>query len=131
MLRMRSASILSRAVLAILLALLLGLRLMGATGYMPAVEHGRIAIVACPDADANAPLAIAAPQHHHHNHSKHHHATCPYASAAWIGAVAADWTPLLGGLIFAVAAVFGFALSIALPQRQRDRPPSRGPPIPA
>jgi Protein of unknown function (DUF2946) len=112
-------------------ALLLALRLIGSTGYMPSFDHGGIAIVVCPDADENAPLAIPGPQHHHHGHSKHQHATCPYAAAAALGALGPDFTPLLQVLLIAGALLLGRALVLPVRNVVRLRPPSRGPPLPA
>jgi Protein of unknown function (DUF2946) len=112
------------------MALVLELRLIGSTGYMPSFDHGGIAIVVCPDADPNAPLAVASPQHHHHGHSKHHHAICTYAAAAALGALGPDFTPLLQVLLFAGALLLGQALVLPVRHALRVRPPSRGPPLP-
>ncbi len=129
---MRSASVHSRALCALMLALLLGLRLIGSTGYMPSVDHGRIAIVVCPDADINAPFAPAAGHHHHHGGSKHEHGTCPYAAAAALGSLGADFGLLLAAVAFlAVALLLGRALVLPVRDALRIRPPSRGPPLPA
>jgi hypothetical protein len=126
---MTNASRLNRSIAVALLALLLSLRLIGAAGYMPAFEQGRLSIIVCPGADDNAPLAIASP-HHHHDHSKHNHGTCLYAAAGALGALGANFGPLIEALIFAVALLLG---SLLLPSPQLDlrvRPPSRGPPLP-
>ena len=48
---MRTAPAFARFACAALLSLLLGLRLLGATGYMPGFEHGAVTIIVCPDAD--------------------------------------------------------------------------------
>ena len=113
-----------------LLVLLLALRLVGATGYMPGVEHGRLTVIICPDADVNAPLAIA-PAHHHHGQAKHDHNMCPYAAAGALGAVGPDWAPLLAVLIFAAALLLGRTFVFLERQSSRDRPPAIGPPLPA
>jgi hypothetical protein len=120
----------SRTICAALLALLLGLRLLGATGYMPAFEQGRLSIIVCPSADENAPLAIGV-AHHHHGHSKHDHGTCPYAAAASLGALGPGWAPLLGLVFFAVPLSLGRTYAFAVRHTLRARPPSRGPPLPA
>jgi hypothetical protein len=114
--------------LAVLLVLLLGLRLVGATGYMPGVDHGRLTVIICPDSDVNAPLAIG-PAHHHHGQARHDHNICPYAAAAALGAVGADWAPLLSVLIFAVALLLGRTFLCIDRQSNRDRPPAIGPPL--
>ena len=112
------------------LALLLSLRLLGSAGYMPALEHGALTIIACPDAELSAPFTIPAGHHHHHG-AKHNHGTCPYAEASALGALAADFTPLLAVVIFAVALLLGCSFVFFERQRTRERPPAIGPPIPA
>jgi hypothetical protein len=124
----RTASLAARSIAAALLLLLLGLRLVGATGYMPGVDHGRLTVSICPDADVNAPLAIG-PAHHHHGRAKHDHNICPYAAAAAFGAVGPDWAPLLAVLIFAVALLLGRTFLFIDRQSNRDRPPAIGPPL--
>ena len=127
---MRTAPSFVRFVCAALLALLLGLRLLGATGYMPAVEHGSMTIVVCPDADVDAPLAIDT-AHHHHGHSKHKHAVCPYASASSLGTLTMGFAALVGVLIFAAALLLGRTFRFLERNRACERPPSRAPPLPA
>jgi hypothetical protein len=124
----RTASLATRSILAVLLVLLLGLRLVGATGYMPGVDHGRLTVIICPDSDVNAPLAIA-PAHHHHGQARHDHNICPYAAAAALGAVGADWAAVLSVLIFAVALLLGRTFLGIDRQSNRDRPPAIGPPL--
>jgi hypothetical protein len=111
-------------------SLLLSVRLLGASGYMPAVEHGRLTIVACPDADVNAPLALGSGHRHHHG-AKHNHGTCPYAEASALGALPVDFAPLITVLIFSVALLLGRTFLFVQRQRTRERPPAIGPPIPA
>jgi len=130
MLRMRAAPDPIRFAWAALLALLLGLRLIGSTGYMPGVEQGRLTIIVCPGADANAPLALGM-AHHHRGHGGHQHDPCPYAAAGALGAVGPDWTPLLGAILFAVVVLLGRTFVLIERQSTRDRPPAIGPPIPA
>jgi DUF2946 family protein len=128
---MRTTPAFARFTCAALLALLLGLRLLGATGYMPGFEHGVATIVVCPDADGNAPLAIGA-AHHHDGHSKHKHGgLCPYASASSLGALGTELGALLAVLIFAAALLLGRDPLIAERKRLRERPPSRAPPLSA
>lgn len=128
---MRIAPSFARLVCAALLALLLGLRLLGATGYMPGFEHGVGTIVVCPDADADAPLAIDG-AHHHHGHSKHKHGgLCPYASASSLGALGAEFGALPAVLILAAALLLGRAALSLVRNHLRERPPSRAPPLPA
>jgi hypothetical protein len=131
---MTSASRLARSAGTALLALMLALRLVGATGYMPGFEHGRLTIIVCPDADPDGPFAVAAPHHHHHHRgtTSHKHGSCPYAAASSLGAMGADFAPLLGALIFGAALLLlGGAFSFIERSRARERPPSRAPPLPA
>jgi hypothetical protein len=128
---MRTVPSFARLPWAALLALLLGLRLLGATGYMPGFERGAVTIVVCPDADVDAPLAIDV-AHHHHGHSKHKHGgLCPYASASALGALGAAFGALLAVLIFAAALLLGRTPIVLGRNRLRDHPPSRAPPLPA
>jgi hypothetical protein len=111
-----------------LLALLLALRLLGSSGYMPAVDGGGLTIIVCPDADLSAPLAMGI-AHHHHGHGNADHHICPYAAAAALGAVGPEWTPLVVLLSFAVALLLGRTFLFVERQSTRERPPARGPPI--
>jgi hypothetical protein len=131
MLQMRAASNPVRFAWAAVFALLLALRLIGATGYMPAVERGGLTIIVCPDADVNAPLALGMHHHHHQGPAKHDHNICPYAAAGALGALGPDWAPLLSLLLFTVALVLGRSFLLIRRQATRDRPPAIGPPIPA
>lgn len=128
MVRMRAAPSPVRFACAALLALLLALRLLGSTGYMPAMDHGSFAIVVCPDADPNAPLALGM---HHHGHAKHdhNHNHCPYAAAAALGALGNDWTPLIAVLLVGIALLLGRTFQFVDRQARRERPPAIGPPI--
>lgn len=128
---MRTAPSIPRILYAALLALLLGLRLLGGTGYMPGLEHGVVTIVICPDADVDAPLAVDV-AHHHHGHSKHKHGgLCPYASASSLGALGAEFGALLTILVFTAALQFGRPPLFLERNRLREHPPSRAPPLPA
>ena len=128
---MRITPALPRFVCAVLLALILGLRLLGATGYMPNLDNGVVRIVACPDAAADAPLAINI-AHHHHGHSKHKHdGQCPYASAAALGALGPEFPALASFLIFAAALLLRRTSLLLERNRLRERPPSRAPPLSA
>jgi hypothetical protein len=110
-----------------LAALLLALRCLAPAGFMPAFDHGVVTIVACPDADGAVPSGM-----HHGGDHKSLHQPCPYASAASLGALGPDWTPLLQVLIFAVALLLlGRTFLFVERHATRDRPPLRGPPLPA
>lgn len=124
---MRNARILTRSICAALLALLLAVRLLAPAGFMPSFDHGAVTIVACPDADGGVvPMAA-----HHGGHSKKLHQPCPYASASGMGALAPDLPLLLGVLAFAVALLLGRTFVFLERHRAHERPPLRGPPIPA
>lgn len=128
MLQMRAAPNPVRSAWA-LFALMLSLRLLGSAGYMPALDHGSLTLVACPDAELSAPLSI--PAMHHHGHMQHSHAPCPFAAAAALGAVGNDWTPVFAAILFSAALLLGRTFRVAERQSSRDRPPATGPPIAA
>lgn len=127
---MRAAPSPIRFAWAALLALLLALRLVGATGYMPSVEQGRLTIIACPGADMNAPLALGM-GHHHHGHPGHEHNVCPYAAAGALGAVGPEWAPVPGPILLVGVLLLARTLTVVERQSTRDRPPAIGPPLPA
>jgi hypothetical protein len=124
---MRTAPALTRSICAALLALLLGVRLLAPAGFMPSFDHGAVTIVACPDADGGVvPMAA-----HHEGHSKKLHQPCPYASASGLGALAPDLPVLAGVLVLSVALLLGRTFLFLDRHRRYERPPLRGPPIPA
>lgn len=108
-------------------AILLALRLLTPTGFMPAFDHGSVTIVACPDAQAS-PSPMAA---HHHGHSKQFHQPCPYASASGLGFLVVDFAALIGPLIVAGALLLARNFPFVELRRAHERPPPRGPPVPA
>jgi hypothetical protein len=117
----------SRFWLALLLALLLGLRLLAPAGFMPAFDRGTVTIVACPD--ASVPVV---PRHHHHPAShKNIHQPCPYAAASALGAVTGEWAPLIALLAFAAVLLLGNPHVFIERRRTNERPHPRGPPFPA
>jgi hypothetical protein len=110
-----------------LLALLLAFRSLAPAGFMPAFGNGSVTIVICPD-------AAPAPAHRHHGPGDHkaQHQTCPYADASALGALGPDWPPLLLPLLFFGAAVVLGRTFLSVERHSwRERPPLRGPPIPA
>ena len=122
---MRRASPPIRAFCAALLALLLATRLLSPAGFMPAFEQDSVTIVACPDYEA-----AAAPMAHHHHGSKKLHQACPYAAGS--APAAAQELALLAALLLAGSApLLGRTFRHADFQRVRERPPLRGPPLPA
>jgi hypothetical protein len=123
----RTASGLARSIAAALFALLLALRLLTPEGFMPAFEHGAVTIVACPDADPAAVPPMAA----HHHGSKKVDQPCPYASTSGLGSVAPDLPLLVGALLLSSALLLGRTFLFLERSRAYERPPLRGPPIPA
>lgn len=126
MTRIGTAPALTRSFCAALLALMMAVRLLAPAGFMPSFEHGAVTIVACPDADGGGAMAA-----HHDQHSKKLHQPCPYASASGGGSLAADFVPLVGVLILAAALLLGRTFQFLERSRAHERPPLRGPPIPA
>jgi hypothetical protein len=129
MVGMKVVPIPMRFALAALLALLLGVRSLAPLGFMPAFDHGSVAIVACPDLDA--PLVSPAGHHHHSGDHQFAHQPCPYAAASALGALGKDIMPLLAVLLFGAVLVGGRAFLFVERQGRRERPPSRAPPLPA
>ena len=127
MARMRAARIPVRFAWAMLFALLLAIHSLAPAGFMPAFSRGTVTIVACPDAtDGTAPMRMDGA-----GHQKAAHQTCPYAAVSSPGALGPDWAPLLGVATFALALLPSRMLMRAERQLNRERPPVRGPPIPA
>jgi hypothetical protein len=109
-----------------LIALVLALRLVTPAGFMPAVEHGQLTIIVCDDGGSAAPA-----QHHHGKTTQHHQQPCPYTTLSSFGAESAEHRPV---------PVLPVAIPVLLPwiahlsvegRRSHDRPPPRGPPLPA
>ena len=126
MLSLRTAPSLTRALLAAALGLLLALRLLSPAGFMPALDHGSVTIVACPDAGVETP----APMKMRHNHQQQHKEQCPYASASSLGALGIDFHALADVLIIGAALLLGRSFLFLKRHKARERPPLRAPPIP-
>jgi hypothetical protein len=112
---------------ALALALLLALRLLSPAGFMPEFVDGAVTIVACPD---GGPVAAMAGHDHQRSTAKLHQ-TCPYAAAAALGGLANEPAPLVVLLAVGLALLLGRTHSFIVRQRAHERPPLRGPPIPA
>ena len=93
---------------------------------MPSFDHGSVTIVACPDAQIAEPMPA-----HHTDHSKKLHQPCPYASASGLGSLAAAYPFLADVLIIGAALLLGRTFLFLERSRANERPPLRGPPIPA
>jgi hypothetical protein len=111
---------------AIVLALLLGLRLLSPAGFMPAFERGAVTIVVCPDADP----AGATGGHHHHAPKKAHQ-PCPFAAASALVLPIGDLPLPAAFLAIGLALLLGRTFLFIERSRSRERPPLRGPPLPA
>jgi len=122
---MRSAAALRRAACAVLLAALLGLRLLAPAGFMPAFENGAVTIVACPDTEP-VPGLMA---HHHHPGDPKVHQQCPYAAGASTS-TSAELAQISVAALAAAEAADAFADQAIDRPGLRDRPPSTGPPLP-
>jgi hypothetical protein len=114
-----------RTLLAVLLTAILAVRLLTPAGFMPSFEGGAVSIVVCPD---EAPLPTMS-HHHHGGTSKKLSQPCPFAASAGMGALAADFVPLLGVLVLAVALLLGRTFLFVERHRVREWPPSQGPPL--
>ena len=123
----RTASISTRAILALALAMLLGLRLLSPPGFMPAFSHGAVTITTCPDSE---PQSSAAGHDHHNGHSKALHQPCAYASAASLGTWNGDAPQPATVLVAALAPLTVLHFAFVERQRAGERPPPRAPPIP-
>jgi hypothetical protein len=120
---MRAAPASIRFAWAALFAVLLAVRSLAPAGFMPAFDGGAVNIVACPD-------AAPAPMHHHGEH-KDFHQPCPYAAAGAVGTLGPDWLPFIAIAMFAAALLLGRTFLFIERHATRERPPLRGPPIPA
>jgi hypothetical protein len=113
--------------LALSLLAILAVRLLSPAGFMPSFDHGAVTIVACPDGQPDGPLSPA----HHDGHSKKLHQPCPYAEAAGLSSLAPEYGALIAVVTIAIALLLGRTFLFIERNRTRERPPSRGPPIPA
>jgi hypothetical protein len=132
-----------RLLLAALLALWLGVRLLTPAGFMPFFADGSLAIVECPEADGAPPAAampdmpgmdmpgMAMPGGGHHDGKAGFHQLCPYAQAASLAGV--DPGAVVLALLILLSAMQRAARTLSALARPatRDRPPARGPPLPA
>jgi hypothetical protein len=122
----KTASVPSRAILALALVSLLALRLMSPPGFMPAFANGAVTIIVCPDAE---PASGLGDHNHHGSHSKVVHQTCAYASASTFGAAPADAPVLAAPFAAAATSLIARPFAFAGQHRDHERPPPRGPPI--
>ncbi len=143
--RFRRVRLSTRLILAVLLALCLGVRLLTPAGFMPSFADGALTIIPCPDAAGAPPPAavrhmdgmamggMAIPASvHDHDRSKDgfHHPSCPYASAASLVGIDLGIASLIVVILKATLPAPSRALARFRRCATRDRPPSRGPPFP-
>lgn len=126
MVRMRSHQIPVRVAWGAMFALLLAIRSLAPAGFMPAFDHGAVAIVACPDAAGSSPMPMDGAGHRNAAHQQ-----CPYAAVSSPAALGTGWAPLVAVELFAVVLLPGCTLILPERHRIRERPPVRGPPLPA
>lgn len=124
---MSRSSAFHRYSIAALLVLLLGVRLLSPAGFMPTFEHRSVAIVVCTDAE---PVPVPMAHHHHHGDPKKLHQLCPYAAGA-ASATLTEFALFAEGLRVGVALLAGRPFRFLQRHRPYDRPPLRGPPLPA
>lgn len=128
MFRMRTAPAQAQAIWLAVFALLLAFRLLSPAGFMPAFDHGAVTIIACPDA---VPQVMTGHAMQHHHGKVNDHQPCPYASGASIGSLGTDFAAFLDILIIGAALLLGRTFLFIERHERYDRPPTRGPPIPA
>jgi hypothetical protein len=83
--RMNKFPTFARAFAAGMAALFLTIRAIGGAGYMPMVDHGRLAIMLCPDGEWTAPSTAMPDMKGMHRHGEapaQHRDPCPYAASA-------------------------------------------------
>lgn len=133
-----------RLLLATVLALWLGVRLLTPAGFMPSFAEGSLAIVECPEADGVPAPPVTMPHmpgmdmagmalpHGAHDHGKSgFHQLCPYAQAASLAGIDPGFAALAALVLLAALAPLARALLAISRRATRDRPPSQGPPLPA
>ena len=136
--------------LAAILALWLGVRLLTPAGFMPSFANGSLAIVECPEADGAPPMAampgmdmgamdmagmdmpgMAMPDTGHDHGKNGFHQLCPYAQAASLAGIDPGVAAIAPLVLLAALAPLARALLAISRRATRDRPPSQGPPLPA
>jgi hypothetical protein len=120
----RAESATNRAILAVLMAFAMALRLLSPAGFMPAFDRGAVTIVVCPDAE---PGAMTMAHHHHGGHSAHPQ-PCPYAAAASVGPLPWDLPAIVPSPVEPSALPAVARVEASAANHLRDRPPATGPP---
>jgi len=109
------------------LSLLIALRLLSPPGFMPSFDRGAVTITLCPDAEPG-PKSVG--DHHHRGHSSAAHQNCAYASAPSLGTAPGE-APQLEPAAAQTEPPIARPTVTAIAAWTRERPPVRGPPIPA
>jgi hypothetical protein len=112
------------------LALVLTMRLLTPAGFMPALDGGRLEVVACPGGDST-PMRAMAGMHHDHGKTGKVCQSCPHATASGAGLIDGAPLALAGSSFLAVPPLLGRAILLPARSSDHDRPPSIGPPLPA
>jgi hypothetical protein len=135
---------LSKLLVAAMLALWLGVRLLTPAGFMPSFAGGSLAIVECPEADGAPPppmamhdmpamdmaaVDMAGPGHDHDGSGFHQ--LCPYGQAASLLGIDPGVAVIVVLVVLAALSPVARALLAIAFKQTRDRPPSQGPPLPA
>ena len=129
MTRRAGSSLANRSCLAVAFGLLLAMRLLTPTGFMPTWSGNQLQIVICDDGGRQ----VGAASHHEHgkkDEPKLRH-SCPYAAAS---AESFLWPPTPGvdhPRKIASIGPTGAVLADLPAKRKIERPPSRAPPVPA
>jgi hypothetical protein len=139
--RLRRLAPSTRLLLATVLALWLGVRLLTPAGFMPSFAGGTVAIVECPGADG-APAATAMPDmagmdmsgmavaEHGDVSGKHgFHQSCPYAPASSLAGLVTGFAVFAVVLLLAALPPAARALLAVRRHATRERPPAQGPPL--
>lgn len=123
--RMRSAPSPNRFAWAMLLSLVLAMRLVTPTGFMPAFERGRLNIVECP---GSGPVPMAPMSGMKHDHGKTCE-TCPHATATGGGLIDVEPAALAIASFVSARLIGGDVVSRSHRAGAHERPPATGPPI--
>ena len=125
--RMRSAQSSSRFAWAMLLSLVLAMRLVTPSGFMPAFERGQLTIIECPGS-GSVPMAPMSGMRHGHGKTCE---TCPHATATGGGLI--DTAPLALAIASFTSApiIDGHVVSVPYRWGEHEHPPATGPPITA
>ncbi|HYI41983.1 MAG TPA: hypothetical protein VE053_16865 [Allosphingosinicella sp.] len=114
----------------------LALRLAVPAGYMPMLDHGRLALTIC----SGSGTVVAKPPHaaasstpgalHHENGPSEAQSSCAFADLAFPLIGGADRVQLAAALVFIIATALFIGAALPPPAALRLRPPLRGPPLP-